>query len=111
MNPSARPESEIEHRTAVPLWDTLIRIGLLAGLGYLCFMALSPFLKLMAWSIILAITMYPMHQWLARKIGGKQGLTSTILVILGISLLVVPTWLLVNSFADSIHDFVGAVQN
>jgi predicted PurR-regulated permease PerM len=32
------------------------------------------------------------------------------LVILGIALIVVPTWLLMNSFADSIQRFIAAVQ-
>ena len=76
----------------------------------LCFQVFSPFLNLTVWSIILAITMYPVHQWLARRIGGRQGLTSIILVILGVSLIVLPTWLLMNSFADSVHRFVAAVQ-
>jgi predicted PurR-regulated permease PerM len=72
---------------------------------------LSPFLKLLAWSIILAVTMYPVHQFIARRIGGRQKITSTILVVLGVLLIVVPTWLLMNSFADSVHRLVGAVQN
>jgi predicted PurR-regulated permease PerM len=76
----------------------------------LCVQVFSPFLNLTVWSIILAITMYPVHQWIARRIGRKQGLASVILVILGVSLIVIPTWLLMNSFADSIHRFVGAVQ-
>lgn len=54
--------------------------------------------------------MYPVHQWLARRIGGRPRLTSIILVILGMSLIVLPTWLLMNSFADSVHRFIAAVQ-
>ncbi len=77
----------------------------------LCFQALSPFLKLLVWSIILAITLYPLHQFVARRIGGRQNLTSVIFVILGLALIVVPTWLLMNSFADSVQRFVGAVQH
>jgi predicted PurR-regulated permease PerM len=65
---------------------------------------------LTVWSIILAITIYPVHQWIARRIGRRQGLTSIFLVILGVSLIVLPTWLLINSFADSVQRFVGAVQ-
>lgn len=104
------PYSESERPTASSLWDTLIRVGLLGALAVLCYQALSPFLKLIVWSIILAIAMYPLHQWLARRIGGRQGLASTILVILGVCLIVAPTWLLMNSLADSIHSFIGAVQ-
>src|SRR5687768_17720679 len=39
-----------------------------------------------------------------------RSLASTILVILGVALVVVPTWLLMNSFADSVHRFIDAVQ-
>jgi predicted PurR-regulated permease PerM len=92
------------------LWDTLIRVGLMGALIALCLYVFSPFLNLMVWSIILAVTLYPLHQMLARRIGGRQGLTSTILVLLGVALIVVPTWLLMNSFADSVRGFVGAVQ-
>jgi predicted PurR-regulated permease PerM len=110
MKPLTQPDSEAQRRAPTYLWDTLIRVALIGGLAWLCFQVFSPFLKLMVWSIILAITLYPLHQRLARIIGGRQGLSSIILVILGIALVVIPTWLLVNSFADSIHKFVGAVQ-
>lgn len=92
------------------LWDTLVRVALIGSLAWLCFTVFSPFLKLMVWSIILAINLYPAHQWLARKLGKRQGLASVLLVILGMTLIVVPTWLLMNSFADSVQRFVGAVQ-
>lgn len=109
MKPIMQPDSDFESQPS-SLWDTLIRVALIGGLALLCFQVFSPFLKLTVWSIILAVTMYPAHQWLARRIGRRQGLTSIILVILGISLIVIPTWLLMNSFADSVHRFVGAVQ-
>src|SRR5436190_22407752 len=110
MKPITQPDSEFERRASANLWDTLIRIALVGGLALLCFLVFSPFLKLMVWSIILAVTMYPLHQWIARRLGGRQGLASILLVILGIALIVAPTWLLMNSFADSVHRFVGAVQ-
>src|SRR5262245_25938545 len=110
MKPSTQPNSENERQSPTTLWDTLIRVGLIGGLAILCFQVFSPFLKLAVWSIILAITIYPLHQWTARRIGGRQKLASTILVVLGLALIVVPTWLLMNSFADSVHDFIGAVQ-
>ena len=93
------------------MWDILIRVSLIGALAFLCFQVLSPFLKLIVWSIILAVTIYPLHQWIARRIGGRQKLASAILVILAVLLVVIPTWLLVNSFADSVHSLVGAVQN
>ena len=110
MKPATQPDPGIQRPTATGLWDTLIRIGLVVALALLCFRVFSPFLNLTIWSIILAVTLYPLHQRLASLIRGKQGLTSTILVILGIALIVVPTWLLMNSFADSVRGFIDAVQ-
>ena len=110
MNATTQPDSDLERRPSSPLWDTLIRIALIGGLFWLCFQVFSPFLKLMVWSIILAVTLYPLHQWMARRLGGRQGLTSVILSVIAVAVIVVPTWLLMNSFADSIRRSVGAVQ-
>ena len=108
MKPIMQRESDSQRPSN--LWDTLVRVALIGSLAWLCFTAFSPFLKLMVWSIILAVNLYPAHQWLARKLGKRQGLASVLLAILGIALIVVPTWLLTNSFADSVQRFVGAVQ-
>ena len=110
MKPVVQQDRESERHQPFSLMDTLIRVALIVGLAVLCFRVISPFLNLMVWSIILAVTLYPLHQMLARRIGGRQGLSSVIFVILGIAVIVVPTWLLMNSFADSIQRFIGAVQ-
>lgn len=110
MKPVAQQDRELEHRPPASLMETLIRVALVGVVVVLCFQVLSPFLNLIVWSIILAVTLYPLHQMLARRIGGRQGLTSVIFVVLGLGLIVVPTWLLMNSFADSIQRFIGAVQ-
>jgi predicted PurR-regulated permease PerM len=54
--------------------------------------------------------MYPMHHWVSRKLGHRPKLTSFILVVLAVLLLVIPTWLLANSFASSVYGFITAVQ-
>ena len=108
MKPSMQQDSE--RRSPASLWDTLIRVGVIGALVVLCYQVFSPFLNLVVWSIILAVTLYPVHQMLARRIGGRQGLSSTILAILGVSLIVVPAWLLMNSLADSIQSVAASVQ-
>ncbi len=110
MNPFPQADSELEQRASSSLMDVLIRASLIGVLAVLCYQVFSPFLTLMVWSIILAVTLYPLHQWLARKVGGKQWLASTILVIVGLLLIITPMALLMNSFADSVRHFIGAVQ-
>ena len=86
------------------LIDTLIRAGLIAALAVLCFQIFSPFLGLMVWGLILAITIYPLHQRLARSFGGKQGRASTVIVVAGVLVIGVPFVLLAESFAVQIFD-------
>src|SRR5262245_31905680 len=110
MNPPTQPDPDSVRRASPGLPDLLIRAGLIGALAVLCYQVISPFLTLMVSSIILAITMYPIHQWFAHRIGGRQGFASTILVILGALLIVTPTALLMNSFADDVRHFTEAVQ-
>jgi predicted PurR-regulated permease PerM len=111
MNPIPQPSPRSNQRTSSNLLEVLIRGALLLALAILCYRAFSPFLPLMAWSIVLAVTIYPLHQRLARAVGGRQWLASTVLVIVAFLLIIAPTALLMNSFADSVRNFIGAVQN
>ena len=111
MNIPSQPDQELEQRLASPLLDVLIRAGLLLAMAMLCYRVLSSFLTLMVWALILAVTLYPLHQSLASKIGGKQGLAATLLVVLGLVLIVVPTALLMSSLGDSVQQLVHDVQN
>lgn len=92
------------------LLDVLIRAGLILALAMLCYQVFAPFLTLMVWALILAVALYPMHQYLAGKIGGKQGLAATIVVLLGVTLIVVPTAVLMSSLGDSVHELINDVQ-
>jgi predicted PurR-regulated permease PerM len=111
MNPMPQPAADADPRGSSRLLDVLIRAGLIGALAVLCYQVFSPFLTLMAWSIILAVTLYPWHQWLARSIGGKPGLASAVLVLVGVALIITPTAVLLNSLADSVRRFIGAVQH
>ena len=72
MNTPHDPDPESERRLAALLLDVLIRAGLVLALAAVCFQVFSPFMSLMMWALILAVTLYPMHQSLASRIGGRQ---------------------------------------
>lgn len=111
MNQPWQPDYDFEKRVSSRLLDVLIRAGLIGVLAVLCYVVFAPFLTLMVWAIILAVTLYPLHRSLARRIGGKQGLAATIVVLGGLLLIVAPSALLMNSLGSSIYDFVTAVQH
>lgn len=110
MNAPLKPASSLEGQRATPLLDVLIRAGLIFALATLCYRIFSPFLTLTVWAVILAVTMYPLHQRVAYRLGGRQGWASTLIVLAGAVLLVVPTGLLVGSLGDAAHEFIAGVQ-
>jgi predicted PurR-regulated permease PerM len=101
----------LETRLSKKLTDVFIRVGLIFALAALCYRIFSPFLSLMVWALILAVTIYPAHQKLARKMGGKQGLSATLLTLGGAVLIVLPTALLMGALGDSVHGVVDSVRN
>ncbi|MEA3291996.1 MAG: AI-2E family transporter, partial [Pseudomonadota bacterium] len=93
------------------LTDILIRFSLIAFLVVISVKIFSPFLGLMLWALILAVTLYPLHQRLANRLGDKQGRAATVMVVSGLLLIGVPTAMLVGSTADFIHETHAAFEN
>ena len=110
MNQRIGVEEDVQQRFASALLEVLIRAGLLLVLALLCWQVFSPFVALMVWAVILAISLYPLHQALARKMGGRQGWAATVIALLGIALIVAPAALLLGSLGDSVHGLVNGVQ-
>src|SRR6186713_124824 len=111
MSQTVPIDAALERRMASRLLDVLIRAALVGVLAALCYRIFAPFLDLMAWALILAVAIYPLHRGLARRIGGRQGLAATIIVILGCVLIIAPTALLLSSFGSSVQELVTNVKN
>jgi predicted PurR-regulated permease PerM len=111
MNIPCSPDHELEQRLSARLLDVFIKAGLVLVMTMLCYKIFSPFLELMIWALILAVTMYPVHRRLAKMLGGKQGLSATLLVLIFLVLIVVPTALLITSTSDSIHNLINSVKS
>lgn len=93
------------------LLDIMIRVGLIAFLVVVCVRIFAPFMGLVLWALILAVTLYPLHQRLSKRMGGKQGRAATLVVLVGILLVGVPSVMLASSFATSIKDVHTAFEN
>ena len=111
MNAPDQPNLALEERLSRRLLDVFIRFTLVIALVVLCYQVFSPFLSLMAWALILAVTLYPAHQMLAGRLRGRQGLSATLLVLAGLVLIVAPTALLLASLGDSAHQLVAGVRD
>jgi predicted PurR-regulated permease PerM len=93
------------------LLDVLIRVGLIAALVVFCYEIFSPFLQLMLWSLILAITLYPLQSRLKSRLGNKDGRTATLIVFIAISVVLVPIYFLGTSMTHSVQSAVAAVKS
>lgn len=85
------------------LVDLLIRLGLLMLILYWCIKILSPFLVILIWGGIIAIALQPMFEKLKKLFKGKTVLTSIFLTSVLLSVIVIPSWLIIDSLFEGIQ--------
>lgn len=71
-----------------------VRLGLLALLTYWSFVVLRPFIPILAWSVVLAVALYPVFLWTSRCLGDRPKLAATIITAINLGIVIGPaTWL------------------
>lgn len=91
--------------------DNIIRIGLIALIAVWSIMIIAPFVGVLLWGIIIAVSAYPAFIWLAGKLGGRAGLAATIFVILMFALIIGPIAGSIPGLTDSIRVLAGQIQS
>ena len=104
-------DSTIRNLLSTNFTEGVIRLSLIALLAVLCVRVFAPFANLMLWALILAIALYPLHQRLARWLGGRRKWSATLVVVSGLLLIGVPTVMLGDSFARQVHKAYTAFDN
>jgi len=105
------PMPTFEKTLSQGLLDALIRAGLIAVLVIGCYQIFHPFLDLLLWSVILAITLYPLQGRLRRMLGNKEGRTAMLIVLIAIGILIVPLYLLGTSMGTSAEKALTIVKS
>ncbi len=95
-------ETTPKHQASKDLMNTLIRFALLALIAILSYRIFAPFEGMMLWGLILAVALYPLHQGLAKRMGQKQGRAATLIVVIGLLVIGVPTGFVATSFVNEI---------
>ena len=71
-----------------------IRIVCLGFLGYWSLILIRPFLTIIVWSMIIAVALYPIFDWLSVKLYGHRALAAIAITILSLLVMLGPaTWL------------------
>jgi predicted PurR-regulated permease PerM len=83
--------------------EVAIRLFVIAGLVLGCYLLFQPFLELVVWSMILAVALYPVFTRLTAAMGGRVNAAGGIFIAAGIAIIVVPAWLLSESFYEGVQ--------
>lgn len=106
-----QPSFKLDSALSRGLLDVLIKAGLVAGLVIFAFQVFQPFLELMLWAVILAVTLYPLQQRIKRASGLKDGHAATLVVLLVLLVLLVPIYLVVVSLGQSVESLVALLKS
>jgi predicted PurR-regulated permease PerM len=86
------------------VYDTTIRLFILLLIVAWCLLIMSPFVSIILWSVILALALYPLHNTLAKKMGGRPKLASSIIVLSFLIIIVFPIGLLIGSLVEEVKE-------
>jgi predicted PurR-regulated permease PerM len=91
------------------MFDTALRIGLVAILVYACARIVLPFAFILMWSAILAVILYPLHLRLATRLGDRGA--ALLIGLIGVAVILGPMVIVVTSLATSLYSLVSSVQS
>ena len=105
------PDETIEHKTfgrrEQARW--LILLAFMAGALYLCWLMLEPFVSVLVWAAVLALTFAPVHAWILRRTG-KPNLSAMLASLFVVFVIGVPFGLVTWAIVREVVPAIGMVQ-
>jgi len=84
--------------------EITIRLGFLLLLIAWCLGILYPFAGVILWGLILALASAPLYKWLNQRLSNKPKLAATLLVLVGLIIIILPTWLFLDSLITGMQE-------
>ena len=84
--------------------EAAIHIGLVGLLFYWCLKIGRPFIEIILWGIIIAVAIHPLYRRLKSALRGRKKLAATLITILALVLLIVPTLMLAGSLVNTARE-------
>jgi len=88
-----------------------IRLGLLAFLLYWSFILVRPFIPIFAWSVVLAVALYPAYNWLSVHLGDRPKLAAVIITVVNLAIIIGPATWLGLGLIESLRSFAGQLDS
>ena len=92
------------------LMQVYVRLILLLAVVWFSAETFAPFLPLMLWALILAVSLNPLNQWLSHRLHIGGGKSAFVLVSLGLMIGGVPAVLLGLSSADYLREWIAILS-
>lgn len=89
--------------------DVFISVSVVALVGYMAISVIAPFLSVVVWAVIMAVGAYPAYRALAVWMGGRTGWAATLIALIGLVVLLIPTVLIVQSIVDSLGPLAASL--
>lgn len=83
-----------------PVVHYALQLLALSLLLYFCFLIIEPFLTLLVWASVLAITLYPLHKKITTWLGGRKWFSATFIVVVMFLLIIGPATSLLLATID-----------
>jgi len=84
--------------------EIAIRLGFLLLLAAWCFNIIYPFTGVILWGIILALALAPVYHGINRRLGDKPKWAAFILILSGLLIIIVPSWLFLDSMVEGLQE-------
>lgn len=81
--------------------ESSIRVALIFLLVLWCFNIVRPFLLVTLWGAILAVAVFPLFEKLQVMLGGRQKLAATLMTLVALAVLVIPSMMLTESAIEN----------
>lgn len=94
-------------RTAIEIAVNLLLIFIILAW---CLQIVSPFISLIAWAAIIAISMYKPFLKLKSLLGGHQKFALAIFTVIGLTIIIVPGWMFAGSIVSNAKEITVALE-
>lgn len=101
------PDNKRAVRTAIEIFVHLLLIAIILVWS---FRIVEPFIEIVTWAAVIAISTYKPFLKLKSMMGGSSKLALLLYTLLGLAVIIVPSWLFVGSIIDSAAGMTTALE-
>lgn len=91
--------------------EIAVHLTLIAIIVVWCFNIIKPFISVIIWAAVIAISMWKPFLKMQSMVGGNKKLALALFTILGLAIVIVPSWMFVGSIVDSATQITQSLES